>query len=206
MRYIKYYETFANKVIIGIDIDGTINDFFNGYNLLYKRYFPDKEISNIADDWYWYQKMDYNGENGRKWFNEHKAEIFDISQPYTGAVQAIDNIYQFAKSYGFTLNIVTNQPTEDSKNAAEKWLQKWGFKYDNLIFSETSRDKWKYADIMVDDADKVIGVKPLSKVSIKIEQPYNTNTEADFTIPNIRSLTIDIVKQAIDKVKNKTTL
>jgi hypothetical protein len=205
MKHLIFYETFTNKVIIGIDIDGTINDFFNGYNLLYKKYFPDKEIPDV-DDWYWYKKLDYNGIDGRKWFNEHKAEVFEISQPYPGAVDTINNIYELIKSYGFTLNIVTNQPTEDSKVAAQKWLQKYGFQYDNLIFSETSKDKWKYADIMVDDADKVIGVKPLSKVSIKIEQPYNTNTESDFNIPNIKSLNIALIKQAVSKLKNNTTI
>jgi len=205
MKYLKYYEIFTNKVIIGIDIDGTINDFFNGYNLLYKKYFPDKEIPT-EDDWYWYKKMDYNGEDARQWFNNHKGEIFEVSQPYQGAVETVNNIFQFAKSYGFTMNIVTNQPTEDSKVAAEKWLQQFGFQYDNLIFSESSQDKWKYADIMVDDADKVIGVKPLSKISIKVEQPYNVETEADFSIPNIKALTINLVKQAIDKLKNKTTV
>jgi len=205
MKHLIFYETFTNKVIIGIDIDGTINDFFNGYNLLYKKYFPEKKIPD-ADDWYWYKKLDYNGIDGRKWFNQHKAEVFEISQPYPGAVDAINNIYELIKSYGFTLNIVTNQPTPDSQIAAQKWLQKYGFKYDNLIFSETSKDKWKYADIMVDDADKVIGVKPLSKVSIKIEQPYNIHTESDFNIPNIKALNISLIKQAIDKVKNKTTI
>jgi len=204
MKYIKFYETFTNKVIIGIDIDGTINDFFNGYNLLYKKYFPDKDINNINNDWYWYKKFDYDGEDARKWFTKHKAESFDISQPYPGAVETINNIYQFAKSYGFTLNVVTNQPTNDSKIAAEKWLQKYGFQYDNLIFSETSKDKWKYADIMVDDADKVIAIKPLSKVAIKINQPHNSNTESDFNIPNIKYLTIDLIKRAISKLKNNT--
>ena len=58
---------------------------------------------------------------------------------------------------------------------------------------------------MVDDADKVIGVKPLSKVSIKIEQPYNIHTESDFNIPNIKSLTIALIKQAVAKLKNNTT-
>lgn len=205
MKHLIFYETFTNKVIIGVDIDGTICDFFNAYNLLFKKYFPDKDIPE-AEDWHWYKKMDYNGENPRKWFSKHKAEVFELAQPYPGAIQTVENIYQFIKSYGFTLNIVTNQPTRDAQNAAKQWLDKWGFKYDNLIFSETSKDKWKYADIMVDDADKVIGVKPLSKVSIKVQQPHNTLTEADFTISNIKGLTIDLVKQAVNKLKNKTTL
>lgn len=206
MKYLKYYETFTNKVIIGVDIDGTINDFFNGFNLLYKKYFPEKEALTGEDEWYWYRKMDYDGVEPVKWFREHKSEIFDISQPYPDAVTTINNIYDFAKSYGFTFNIVTHQPTEDSKDAAEKWLQKCGFKYDGITFTNSSKEKWNFVDIMIDDAEKVLNSKPLSKISIKIVQPYNINTAADFTIQNIKGLTIDLVKQAIAKLKNKTTL
>ena len=205
MKHMLFFETFTNKVIIGIDIDGTISDFFNGYNLLYKKYFPDKEIPSV-DDWYWYKKLDYNGEDARKWFNEHKGEVFDVAQPYPGAVETVNNIHELLKSYGFVLNIVSNQPTEDSKIAAEKWLQKYGFQYDNLIFAETSKDKWKYVDIMVDDADKVLIAKPLSKISIKVEQPSNLDTVSDFNIPNIKGLTIDLIKQAVSKLKNSTTI
>jgi uncharacterized HAD superfamily protein len=201
MKYLKFFETFKSNPVIGIDIDSTICDFTTGYNNLYKKYFPDKEPIE-ADEWYWYKKMDYNGEDPRKWFIKHKAEIFDIAQPYQGAVTTINNIYEYIKTLGFTLNIVTNQPTEESKAAAKEWLDKYGFKYDNIIFSETSKDKWNYVDIMVDDADKVIGVKPLSKVAIKIEQPHN-NRDGDFNIPNIKSLTIDLIKHAIEKLKSK---
>lgn len=205
MKYLKQYETFTNKVIIGIDIDGTICDFVNAYNTLYKRYFPDKELTQ-NQQWHWYQNMDYNGESPKSWFDDKKAEVFDIAQPYPNAVETINNIYEFIKTYGFTLNIVTKQPTEESKNAAKKWLDHYGFKYDNVLFADTSKDKWKYADILVDDSQSVIGSKPLSKVSIKIEHSHNTDIEGDINIPNINSLNIDIIKQAISKLKNKTTL
>jgi uncharacterized HAD superfamily protein len=205
MKYLKYFETFTNKVVLGIDIDGTINNMVDAYNTLYKKYFPNNKIYDADISWDWYQQMDYNGADPKEWFNNHKAEIFSICQPYTGAVNTINNIYEFIKSHGFTLNIVTNQPTPEAKLAAKEWLDRNGFKYDNVVFATPSSDKWKYADIMVDDSHKVIGTKPLGKISIKIMHEWNTEVEGDFNIPNINALTINLVKQAIDKLDNNTT-
>ena len=36
MKHLKLFETFTNKVTIGIDIDGTICNFRDAYNLTYK--------------------------------------------------------------------------------------------------------------------------------------------------------------------------
>jgi len=201
MKYLRLYEQFTNNITISIDIDGTISNFTEAYNYTFKKYFPDKETF-IADDWYWYRKMDYNGEDPDKWFKAKKAETFEYAKPYPNAVTTVNNIYDFIKNYGYKLDIVTNQVTQESKDAAIVWLKNYGFKYDNIIFVDSAKDKWKYADIMVDDADKVIGNKPLSKVSIKVEQLWNTNVEGDFNIPNIESLNINIIKQAIEKLKS----
>jgi len=200
MKTLKYYEEYLGIITIGIDIDGTISNFADAYNSLYKKYFPDKE-PNIVDDWFWYTKMDYNGEKPEKWFKDKKAETFDLAQPYLDAVITINNIYDFIKTHGFKLNIVTNQPTIESKESAKIWVDKYGFKYDDIIFVDVARDKWKYADIMLDDAPKVLDTKPLSKISIKVEQLWNTESVGDFTIPNIKGLTINIIKEAIEKLK-----
>lgn len=205
MKHLELFETFTNKATIGIDIDGTICNFSQGFDDTYKKYFPDKELI-VNDDWYWYEKLDYNGEKPSKWFRSKKAEVFDIALPYPDAVNTINNIYDFVKTYGFTFNIVSTQPTPESKEAAKLWVDKQGFKYDNIIIVDSAKDKWKYADIMVDDSNKVLETKPLSKVAIKVEQLWNVNAEGDFKIPNIKFLTIDIIKQALNKLKNKTTL
>ena len=206
MIHLELYETFNNKVKIGIDIDGTICNFSEGYNNLYKQYFPDKEPA-INDNWFWYQQMDYNGERPQDWFNKTKAEVFGIAQPYPDAVETINNIFDvIVKPRVFNLNIITYQPTEESKQAAKDWINKCGFKFDEIIFVKNAKDKWNYADIMVDDADKVIGSKPLSKVSIKIDQLWNTKTVGDFNLRNIKALSINIIEQAINKLQNKTTL
>ena len=205
MKFLELYDTFTNKVTIGIGIDGTICNFSDAYNSLYKTYFPDKDTV-LNDDWYWYQKMDYNGVKPGDWFRSKKAEVFDLAQPYPGAVNTINDLYDFIKTHGFTLNIVTCQQSKEAKDAARIWIDKYGFKYDDIVFVDAAKDKWKYADIMVDDADKVIGTKPVSKVCIKIVQLWNTSTDGDINIQNIKGLTIDVAQQAISKLKNKTTI
>ena len=152
-------ETFKNKVVIGVDVDGTINNFADAYNTLYERDFPGKKALPV-DNWFWYQNMDYQGADPNKWFKYKKAETFDISQPYTDAVNTINNIYDFIKTYGFNLNIVTNQVTQEAREKCKIWLDHFNFKYDDIVFVDVAKDKWKYVDIMVDDADKVIGSKP----------------------------------------------
>jgi hypothetical protein len=54
---------------------------------------------------------------------------------------------------------------------------------------------------MVDDADKVINSKPIDKVCIKIEQLWNEDCDGDFNIPNIKSLSIGVLTNAIEKLK-----
>lgn len=205
MKHLKLFETFTNKVTIGIDIDGTICNFRDAYNLTYKKYFPEKEI-DTSDDWNWYKKMDYDGEKPYLWFKSKKAEIFELAKPYQDAINSINNIYDFIKTYGYSLKIITVQPTEEAKESAKKWLQKYNFKYDDIVFAEKTTEKWKYADIIIDDAIDVINSKPLSKVSIKIEHKYNENVEGDINIQNIGSLTIDVMKSAFSKLNNKTTI
>lgn len=205
-EYIK--EALINKIVIGVDVDGTINDFHTAYNIIYKRYFPDSDVFE-PDDWYWYKKMDYNGLSDiekQKWFKNAKAETFDISKPYANAVTTINNIYDFIKSHGHTLNIVTNQVTQEAKDKVKIWLDEYGFKYDDLIFVDAAKDKWKFADIMIDDAEKVINNKPLSKVSIKIDKKWNEGIMGDFNIPNIDSLTIQLIQTAISKFEDKNTI
>jgi len=196
-------EANVNSVIIGIDIDGTISNFEEAYNKTYKKYFPNNEVYP-ADEWFWYKKMDYEGADVGKWFRNIKAETFENAQPYPGAVNTVNNIYDFAKNKGYTMNIVTNQPTQEARYAATFWLNDHGFKYDDITFVDDAKDKWKFADIMVDDAEQVLGSKPIGKVAIKIEQLWNTSIEGDINIPNIKALTISVMEKAISKLVKKS--
>jgi hypothetical protein len=198
MKHLKLFETFTNNIVIGIDIDGTINNMVDAYNDMYSKYFPNNKVFK-ADMWDWYQQMEYGDSDAKQWFNSHKAEVFDTCQPYPGAVYTIGKIYDFVKSLGYTLNIVTNQPTPEAKVAAKKWLDKNGFKYDDVNFADPSSAKWNYADIMVDDGLKVLKSKPADKVTIKIMQLWNKDLNSNFEISSINSLTPELLQKAIDQ-------
>jgi len=204
MKRIKLFENFDENMIIkvGIDIDGTINNMVDAYNELYQKYFPNNKVYK-ADIWDWYQQMEYDGENPKEWFESHKAEVFETCKPYPGAVNTISKIYDYVKSQGYDLYIVTNQPTPEAKVAAQIWLDENGFQYDKVFFAEQSAGKWKYADIMIDDGIKVLNGKPDDKVSIKVSHPWNDKCHSDFLIHNITELTVDLIKEAIEKFIEK---
>lgn len=204
MKRIKIFENFNESITvkIGIDIDGTINNMVDAYNAMYQKYFPNNKVYK-AEIWDWYRQMDYDGEDAKKWFESHKAEVFDTCKPYSGAVDTISKIYDYVKSQGHDLYIVTNQPTPEAKTAAKIWLDENGFQYDKIFFADQSANKWEYADIMIDDGIKVLNAKPDNKISIKVSHPWNDKNNSDFLIHDIIELTVGLIKEAIEKFLEK---
>lgn len=192
------------KIKFGVDVDGTMNNFGEGFNNLYKKYFPDKTPEPV-DDWYWYRRMDYNGCDPDEWFDDHKHEICQISQPYQDAIETVNKAYNYIKSLGGDMIVVTFQPTEKSIEETKNWLDRFGVLRDDIVFSRSARQKWDHADIMIDDADKVIKNKPDSKVCIKIKQFWNETRETDFNLNDITGLTLQVVDQAIRLLETRQT-
>lgn len=112
-------------------------------------------------------------------------------------IVSLNNVYDFIKTYGFILNILS----PESKKDAKLWLDKNEYKYDDIIFVDNVKDKWETSDIVIDDNIHVINSKPLSKVCIKKSTVDNINSLTDINVPSIKYLTISIIKTAISKLK-----
>jgi hypothetical protein len=110
----------------------------------------------------------------------------------------INNVYDFIKSYGITLNIISPETSTDIIS----WLDNIGIKYDGVVFVDKSKI-WNNVDILIEDDPYIINSKPLSKVCIKVTTPSNENILNDINIPNIAGLTISIVKSAISNFDKK---
>lgn len=110
----------------------------------------------------------------------------------------INNVYDFIKSYGITLNIISPETSTDIIS----WLDNIGIKYDGVVFVDKSKI-WNNVDILIEDDPYIINSKPLSKVCIKVTTPSNENILNDINIPNIAGLTISIVKSAISNFQKK---
>lgn len=110
----------------------------------------------------------------------------------------INNIYDFIKTYGFTLNIISTPTTLD----IDKWLSDNNIKYDNIIIVD-KKDIWKNVDILIEDDSFIINSKPLSKICIKVTKTGNDTILNDINIPNISALTINVIKNAISNINKK---
>jgi 5'(3')-deoxyribonucleotidase len=202
---IKTYEQFAHfeEKILGIDLDGVLNNFTESYNIVYKKYFPEYPVIPYEkiNDWNYFTKYNYDGYDPYKWFNEHKAEAWLISTPYKGAIETMKNVYKYTQNNGIILRIVTSQPSEESKKEAVKWLTKHEIKYDDISFVWRSKDKWNNADVMVDDSPKVLESKPDDKISIKVMFDYNEDVYADFEISSFNILDADLIETSFEKLK-----
>lgn len=110
----------------------------------------------------------------------------------------INNVYDFIKSYGFVLNIISPETTTDIIS----WLDNIGIKYDGVVVVDKNKI-WNNVDVLIEDDPYIINSKPLSKVCIKVTTPSNENILNDINIPNIAGLTISIVKSAISNFDKK---
>jgi len=203
---IKKFEQFSHieEMILGVDLDGVLNDFIEGFNVVYHKSFPDNYFvpSDEIDEWFWYQKLDYDGEAPDKWFFGHKAETWYYSKPYPGAIKTMRNLYEYTQDEGIILRIVTSQMTPEAEKASIKWLMKYGIKYDDISFTYRSKDKWDNADVLIDDSPSVLKAKPDNKVSIKVNMKYNIDVNSDFKISKIGLLSPELVHKAFKKLKS----
>ena len=199
---IKKFETYSSERILGIDVDGVLNNFCKGFNAVYKRYFPKNPTipSDDIDDWNFWQTYDYNGEDPGSWFFKTKHLGFRASKPYIGAAETINIIHDYCKKNNIMLKIVTNQPTKRSQEECLVWLDKYGFNYDDIVFPRRTKEKWEYCDVLIDDGPPVLDQKPDNKVSIKVIQKYNLNSKGDFNINSISELTPGLVGKAFEKL------
>jgi len=201
---IKTFEKFSQleERVLGVDLDGVLNYFTESFNVIYKKYFPDNIIvpARNIDEWYWYRGLEYDGENADDWFNKHKAETWEVSKPYDGVIEAMKDTYDYTQHNGILLRIVSNQPDENSKKEAVRWLNRYGIKYDDIAFVKRSKDKWDNADVMVDDSPSVLESKPSDKIGIKVIQKWNLHVRSDFNIADIRMLP-EIVDDAFEKFR-----
>jgi len=196
MKHIKEINA-LNDVVLGVDIDGVQNDFVQGFFDVYQKYFPDEKVTPVANKWYFYEDLNYNGEDPTKFFVRTKGETWLYSKPFDGVSKAMKRIYQWCKDNNITMKIVTSQPTDEAKTGAIKWLKDNNIEYDEIVF-EKSGKKFQHCDILVDDSHKVLNAKPNNKVSIKVNRKWNTDIKSDINVNDLKYLTNSILDDALN--------
>jgi len=202
MEHIKQINTFNRKgdiipKILGVDIDGVQNDFVQGFFDVYQKYFPNKKVTPGADKWYFYDELDFGGEDARVFFKRTKAETWKYSKPFDGVSKAMRRIYQWCIDNDVILKIVTSQPTPEAQEGAIKWLKDNNIKYDEIVFAK-SKNKFQHCDILIDDSHKVLNTRTGDKISIKVNRKWNTDVKSNFNVNELKYLPNSLLDEALE--------
>lgn len=152
---------------IKIDVDGVLRDIIPVMCRLYEKetgisYHPKDIVEydvNIMFD-----KVDKPYEF---FFKKHAREVFMESKPCDGAVHAM----KLLRSYGFRTVICTWQPDLSNKKIVLDWLDKYGFVYDDIIF--TDNKSLFPCDTIVDDNPKFLVEESVFAKKVVIDAAYN---------------------------------
>ncbi len=97
----------------------------------------------------------------------------------------IANPYEFNTSIGYTCFFLSQVATRIRE----------------FYFPLNSSDIWNRCDVLITADPKLLAEKPEGKVAIKIDAPYNTESEADFTYESLMKLIED--KEIGEKLNGK---
>ena len=170
---------------IGIDCDGVLRDLIPDIINKIKETNPqhsDKIL--VPNSWNWEDWLPFwsEDETEKFVFEDHHVELFGPeANVIPSSLEDWPKLKEWAKEYGHELVLVSAQRPQ-TKEPTEHWLQRWGFIFDEIIFTH---DKWKAdVDVLVDDSpDKMNEFKEKSINNghpICYKQTWNTKCQTKY--------------------------
>ena len=170
---------------IGIDCDGVLIDFIPDLINKIKETNPEHaDKIGIPHSWDWEDWLPFwtEDETEKYVFENHFEELFGPeANVIPSSLEDWPKLKEWAKEYGHELILVSAQRPQ-CKEPTEHWLQRWGFTFDEIIFTH---DKWKAdVDVLVDDSPK--NMNKFAKKSINnghpicYKQTWNTKCQTKY--------------------------
>ena len=100
--------------------------------------------------------------------------------------------------------IIISKELNNSKPSTLFFLSKLSGKFNNIKFVREYENKWDYVDVLITANPYTLESKPQGKVSIKVINDYNKNSESDYTIIDLKEILDD--KTILNKVLNTQTV
>jgi hypothetical protein len=118
-------------------------------------------------------------------------EIFGYAEEeMDGIVQALNDfdlhLKMLKKDYEV---VITSREAGRSVPATLFFLSKTGCMIQNVKFTMGTTDCWKDVDVMITDHPEILSTKPENKITIKVEKPFNSHIDSDYTVRSIKELT-----------------
>lgn len=201
-------------ITIGIDINGVLRNFLMNFCKYYKQGF---------DHTFDYDEFEMWSEDPQALFQfgtKQKFEKFtyeDFAYELYGAAPTCDKQLSGIFNDWVTLTLPDLDIDEEVKVVMVSpfeyglsipstlfFLSKIGCRAREVLMPIDSQEIWDKCDIVVTASPRLLSMKPEGKVSIKIEQEYNKEGEADFTYSSLKTFCSEDehIQEAITKLRS----
>jgi hypothetical protein len=196
---------------IGITLDGVVRDFITKFESVYDKYHPVEEGEETPerdiDSLNLLEHFTFTGgtdELNKFLYVDSSLEIFGhAGETKLNSVEHLNQLHNIIEDMGHT-PIVISKELNNSKPATLFFLSKLSSKINNIIFVRDYEMKWEHVDILITADPKTLETKPNGKVSIKVINHYNKNSESDYTILDLKELLDD--KKTLEKILGTETV
>jgi len=205
---------------IGITIDGVVRDFITKFELVYDKYFPviDKDTGENIDierditDLDLLKHFNFSGstveeetlELNKFLYVDAALEIFGhAGEVKLNCMEHLNQLHNLIEDMGHT-PIIMSKELNNSKPATLFFLSKFSSKINNIIFVREYKNKWDHVDVLITASPTTLKCKPNGKVSIKVINTYNKNSDSDYTIVDLKEILDD--KKTLDKILSTETI
>lgn len=139
------------KKNIRCDVDGVLRNFVGSVYRVLKYYYPDRVPEEQPIHKSWYMSNDYPDFDRQEYydliFDVHAEEIFSQADPYDGAIDFLDKLYEIE---GHDLLIRTHQ-NDKTAMVTFDWLLNHGANFDGYFVSKAMDYKNYMNTIIIDD-------------------------------------------------------
>jgi hypothetical protein len=84
------------------------------------------------------------------------------------------------------------------------FLSKLSAKVNNITFVRDYQQKWEHVDVLITADPSSLDSKPNGKISIKVINHYNKDSESDYTVIDLKELVDD--KKLLEKILGTQTV
>jgi hypothetical protein len=197
---------------IGISINEVLRDFLSQFEYTYNKYYvkdSSKEIS-IRDN-------PVDSFELEKHFPFESVDAMNEFLYREGALEIFGHADQLYKNLFAQLNLFIMDMNDEEEHVIELvsreainsipstffFLSKTLCRAENIRFVTRYEDKWDGLDVLITANPRALAAKPEGKIAIKVNCTYNQDSEADFTIDDIRDFITD--EGLRDKILSTTT-
>ena len=174
-------------VKIAVDVNDVLRDFTNNFANVYKRGYDHEfdltEFEPYTHDLEVLFPFKTQKERERFIYDDYAYELFACAPATDNELSTAFSDWQGmieGDMSGVEVSVISTYEAGSTIQGTLFFLSKVGSHVRNYYFPKDSTDVWKQFDIIVTANPLILDSKPEGKISVKIETPYNTESNADY--------------------------